>query len=316
VEEDEVCWSSGAEDDGRHEEEQEEDEFEQKQEEDDLEEMPLEELVRRVKAAQSSSTRVNDAWSEYCIEEGGGTQDPKRHDTHFLQLFLARLGQDLPAVPAVRATSEALHRRSGADWSGRDWPAACTRGKSNREGAWPKSTPRHSPNEDGDFAQLVSRVREAQKSSRTINEAWNSYCDVQGGGTRDPGRHNPGFLRQFLDSLDAKRGKEGRDGKGCNNGKGGKGGKEGKSGKDAKGCKDSKGGKDGKGGKGSKDQCRASSQPPNIKLTVGSLPVQPPWVVRKPETEVVCDSPHPPSELVEQEQQAQRSSKRTNEAWN
>merc|ERR1712008_327007 len=54
---------------------------------------------------------------------------------------------------------------------------------------------------DKEQGDLVTEVKELQKSGPRINGAWEEYCDRDGGGTRDPARHGHSFLRHFLESI-------------------------------------------------------------------------------------------------------------------
>lgn len=47
---------------------------------------------------------------------------------------------------------------------------------------------------------LAQQVKEHQRSSPEARDMWHKYCDEQGGGIRDPSRHNPAFLDAYLRS--------------------------------------------------------------------------------------------------------------------
>merc|ERR1740123_3004609 len=51
---------------------------------------PGDRLVTEIKDLQRSDPFGKQAWSNYCSEEGGGVNDPSRHDPAFLQVFLDR----------------------------------------------------------------------------------------------------------------------------------------------------------------------------------------------------------------------------------
>lgn len=54
---------------------------------------------------------------------------------------------------------------------------------------------------DPEHDALVAQVKQAQKSDPQLKEAWGSYVEQYGGGTRDPSRHDTNFLRSALHFL-------------------------------------------------------------------------------------------------------------------
>jgi len=54
---------------------------------------------------------------------------------------------------------------------------------------------------DNEQRDLVTKIKDRQKSEPRINSVWEEYCDREGGGTRDTARHNCSFLRHFLESI-------------------------------------------------------------------------------------------------------------------
>merc|ERR1719223_2169099 len=52
----------------------------------------------------------------------------------------------------------------------------------------------------GDKAELVSRVKEFQRSGEEATEAWWAFCDQHMGGVRDPARHEASSILTFLAS--------------------------------------------------------------------------------------------------------------------
>lgn len=47
---------------------------------------------------------------------------------------------------------------------------------------------------------LVSQLKDLQRKDAVGKEQWIKYCDSQGGGVRDPSKHNPQFVQQFFDN--------------------------------------------------------------------------------------------------------------------
>jgi hypothetical protein len=52
--------------------------------------------------------------------------------------------------------------------------------------------------ESREQAALVEQVKAAQRSEAIVRAQWRDYCDLEGGGTRDPRLHTASFLRQFF----------------------------------------------------------------------------------------------------------------------
>merc|ERR1719482_1708145 len=46
--------------------------------------------------------------------------------------------------------------------------------------------------------ELISKIKNFQRSSEEQKQAWWTYCDSQGDGNRDPARHDTDFLQAFL----------------------------------------------------------------------------------------------------------------------
>eukprot|EP00927_Polykrikos_kofoidii_P044722 TRINITY_DN38610_c0_g1_i1.p1 TRINITY_DN38610_c0_g1~~TRINITY_DN38610_c0_g1_i1.p1 ORF type:complete len:233 (-),score=40.58 TRINITY_DN38610_c0_g1_i1:244-942(-) len=49
-----------------------------------------------------------------------------------------------------------------------------------------------------DMNSMVERIKEMQRTDPTAKEQWGAYCDNQGGGVRDPAKHDVIFLQDFL----------------------------------------------------------------------------------------------------------------------
>jgi len=53
----------------------------------------------------------------------------------------------------------------------------------------------------GDFkGELIAKIKEFQRSGEENKKAWWDFCDSQGGGNRDPARHDDSVLQGFLAS--------------------------------------------------------------------------------------------------------------------
>jgi len=51
----------------------------------------------------------------------------------------------------------------------------------------------------GSHEELVSAVKELQRTDPMAKEQWVQYCTTEGQGTRDPSKHDVSFLRNFFD---------------------------------------------------------------------------------------------------------------------
>eukprot|EP00418_Pyrodinium_bahamense_P016798 CAMPEP_0179102390 /NCGR_PEP_ID=MMETSP0796-20121207/47388_1 /TAXON_ID=73915 /ORGANISM="Pyrodinium bahamense, Strain pbaha01" /LENGTH=588 /DNA_ID=CAMNT_0020800265 /DNA_START=55 /DNA_END=1821 /DNA_ORIENTATION=+ len=91
----------------------------------------------------------------------------------------------------------------------RAWHRAC-----DEHGSGIYDPTRHPPDFLRDFLQeadelisgtadLVKQVKLAQRGSVDVQEAWHTLCDEEGGGIRDPKRHEAWFLRRFLDDFES-----------------------------------------------------------------------------------------------------------------
>mmetsp|Transcript_106946 Transcript_106946/g.300747 ORF Transcript_106946/g.300747 Transcript_106946/m.300747 type:complete len:467 (-) Transcript_106946:94-1494(-) len=190
-------------------------------------------LVLQVKRLQVTSQEDKDYWHEYCDADGGGIRDPTRHDVAFLLEFLNRIGVDALAYdesalvhdevtwPKSGGAPEALisevksvqrHSTELRDM----WHDHCdTRGSGIRDPgrhsesflqefltqvqatdtsiSWPSTQV-----ETAEKGALISQVKRLQVSSKEAKDQWHEYCDTEGGGSRDPARHNVAFIREFL----------------------------------------------------------------------------------------------------------------------
>lgn len=136
-------------------------------------------LVAGVKKVQSGSKRGNEAWAQFCQEQGGGTCDPRRHEADFLRDFLA----SLPVELKEPAEAPPWRRDGEEPWQRRVAP--------RREAA---AQAEGGPEKRG----LVETVKQMQRSSKQSTEAWRDFCGREGGGTCDPNRHDVAFLQRFL----------------------------------------------------------------------------------------------------------------------
>lgn len=171
---------------------------------------PDAQLVEKVKAAQRISPECKALWRRFCDEAANSVYDPQRHDDSFLQRFLEQSGMDgqLPVSQGSQGRGPVPGRTGGP----RQAPEAPRHpqpvgpvlsrvpAQARPEGrtAAPVSVMASSPNP---VEPLIERVKQAQKISEEAKAAWHRMCDEEGGGIRDPRRHDTGFLMRFLEGV-------------------------------------------------------------------------------------------------------------------
>merc|ERR1712176_556584 len=104
---------------------------------------------------------------------GDGVYDPSRHESSFLQRFL--VDQNIK-ITGETDTSDNAARSVGG----------CSATYSTT------------------VEPLVQRVKSAQRMSEELKQAWHEMCDTEGGGIRDPSRHDAAFLLRFLEMASAQ----------------------------------------------------------------------------------------------------------------
>jgi len=122
-------------------------------------------LIDKVKAGQRSSEEWKERWWAWC-DANGGTRDPARRTVQELQQAILQLGEP----PA-----------SGGGFGG-----------GPRMGAPPQSE---------EHQQLINQVKTLQRTNPQWKNGWDTICEAEGGGKRDPARHDPDFLRRALERL-------------------------------------------------------------------------------------------------------------------
>lgn len=192
----------------------------------------VEELAQHIKQLQRASEEWKDAWHKLCDTEGGGVRDPGRHSTSMLRRFVdateqaQRTGHTVHQLLSLPAMSRINHelvaqvkraQRTSEQWKER-WHKMC-----DTEGGGCRDPNRYNDEFLSRFldslklealedahpsgqAKLVQDVKDAQRSGSEWSLEWERYCDTQGGGVRDPSRHNAAFLIAYLDRYEAARG--------------------------------------------------------------------------------------------------------------
>lgn len=175
-------------------------------------------LVEKVKFVQRSSQEWKGVWRKFCNAEGNGVCDPSRHDNDFLQRFLHEHGLDSVvaggemAAPFREDRGGAIGSRSGAMGGLGGVGGVCGgmgsgigmsgmgMGEARQFNLAGRGFGRGPP-VSSTLEPLVQRVKFAQKSSEDLKKAWHHMCDTEGGGIRDPARHDAAFLMRFLEGV-------------------------------------------------------------------------------------------------------------------
>lgn len=199
-----------------------------------------EDLVNQVKNAQRRSEDWKDAWHKLCDSEGGGVRDPGRHSPPLLMRFLEacerspqNVHQALGLPPTAPINHELVQQVKQAQRMHEGWKEVWHRMCDTEQGGCrdPNRHPEEflrrylatlrnaeayeqptaaSLTEGVDhataLARLVAEVKHVQRLSSEWKFEWETLCDSQGGGIRDPNRHNFDFLRQFLERYERARG--------------------------------------------------------------------------------------------------------------
>lgn len=125
-------------------------------------------LSAKVKHGQRVSVEWKQRWSTFCDAYSDGIRDPQRHSVEQLKRFFEEF--------APRDSSGAVE----------DNP------QPTRTGPGGRPMPNKDPN------PIADRVKQMQRQSEAWKTQWWWYCDNFGGGIRDPERHLPHFLQQFV----------------------------------------------------------------------------------------------------------------------
>jgi len=122
-------------------------------------------MVLAIKAYQKAGEQQKQTWWTFCDSQLGGNRDPARHDTETLLQFIERYGVSEPSAS----------------------PTGMTGGLSPR-----------GPTQQN--SQLIATIKTFQKAGEQQKQLWWSFCDSQQGGNRDPARHEPAVLLQFIEA--------------------------------------------------------------------------------------------------------------------
>mmetsp|Transcript_57246 Transcript_57246/g.91013 ORF Transcript_57246/g.91013 Transcript_57246/m.91013 type:complete len:276 (-) Transcript_57246:75-902(-) len=120
-------------------------------------------LAAQVKRLQRDSEEGKQQWWAFCDSEGySNRRDPNKHSLDFLRRFFALRREGVLPVHAVSLA------------------------------------PQNEP--DPEMHKVwVQRIKQSQRSSQEMKTWWETFCDEQGAGVRDPQRHTCDFMQRFFD---------------------------------------------------------------------------------------------------------------------
>jgi len=130
-----------------------------------------------IKALQKRSTLFKNAWAQFCQTQGGGRNDPLKHDSTFHISFFDALAASSNAT-ASTGTEDHPAKRMRTD-------------ASTIPGAMAHTTEK---------IQFVSRLQAFQQTGPQQMELWTLYADTYLGGMRDPAGHDVAILKEFCDN--------------------------------------------------------------------------------------------------------------------
>mmetsp|Transcript_84004 Transcript_84004/g.166838 ORF Transcript_84004/g.166838 Transcript_84004/m.166838 type:complete len:279 (+) Transcript_84004:77-913(+) len=178
------------------------------------------ELAEVVKIGQRVSVSWKNAWVSFCKLRGNGVYDPLKHPKEFLQSYLEFLGnqgqnalQDpnnaifamttppqatmVPPLkrPKVAELGTVQQRHSGPQYPKIEPQEAIVHGvEAVNHGFEAWGTDNSEPN----LAELTEEVKRLQRMDPFKKQQWSEFCDLNGGGVKDPMRHNLETLQAFM----------------------------------------------------------------------------------------------------------------------
>jgi len=155
-----------------------------------------------VKEGQRRSQSWRGAWEKYCAVFGTGYNDPAKYEESFLIQFINYAGElaynDLDVQAAEQGVN--LEGKGG----GLKRPAGATAWKPAAKRAATEGKPYGSTwtggSDDPERHELIAQVKNMQKLSPEMKQAWWKYCEDNLGGTKDPSRHGIPELRTFIEA--------------------------------------------------------------------------------------------------------------------
>jgi hypothetical protein len=179
----------------------------------------MEDLVRQVKEGQRNDVAFKLAWGTYCEKSCAGIRDPSRHPADSLRTFLRQMESGAGAAGNSSAEDLVQQIKDGQRNSTQfkeEWGTFCdTQCQGIRDptrhpvenlrlfistlGQGKKMGVGGGGNHFGSGNELVTQIKERQRSEPGFKQNWEHFCDTMCEGIRDPMRHPPQNLKLFLD---------------------------------------------------------------------------------------------------------------------
>eukprot|EP00401_Gymnodinium_catenatum_P079406 CAMPEP_0117512672 /NCGR_PEP_ID=MMETSP0784-20121206/29154_1 /TAXON_ID=39447 /ORGANISM="" /LENGTH=316 /DNA_ID=CAMNT_0005308403 /DNA_START=60 /DNA_END=1006 /DNA_ORIENTATION=+ len=148
-------------------------------------------LPQVTKMLQKKYTAFKDQWSKYCKTNGGGTNDPLKHESSFHAQFYEHLAKRASGTtpPAMMMPAMGMGMGMGMDGGppAKRMRTAMGMGMGMMTGDTVKD-------------RLVAGIKAFQRESEDQKETWWNYADAELGGIRDPARHDTATLQQFAEA--------------------------------------------------------------------------------------------------------------------
>mmetsp|Transcript_121532 Transcript_121532/g.227140 ORF Transcript_121532/g.227140 Transcript_121532/m.227140 type:complete len:716 (-) Transcript_121532:35-2182(-) len=173
--------------------------------------------IARVKAVIRTEG-CEDYWPTWLARMGFTKQDPAAYRFEDLHLFLAEVDPNETTIDVQvdeadmekdRLVARVKAGQRGSDAFREAWMRYC-----EENGGGSRDPARHDmdflsgflavapsdqpPELTEEHMRLVAQVKSLQRTNKDFQEAWWKHCDENGGGKRDPARHEADFLENFL----------------------------------------------------------------------------------------------------------------------
>lgn len=143
-------------------------------------------FVELFKFGQRESPAWKQAWTMYCAMNGGGKNDPARHDKQYCVGFMEFL-----------AKSAFMQMGMAGQGGGK---RAMSPGIGGMGGPLMKRAKTDTPTGNAKLDKLVMRIKTFQRGDASQKEVWWGYADQYLDGVRDPARHDVATLEEFCRS--------------------------------------------------------------------------------------------------------------------
>jgi hypothetical protein len=158
-------------------------------------------LAESIKMGQRKSQHWKTAWQYYVALYGSGFNDPAKYDENFITGFLDYLGQLGTGDLSTAAAEQGINLQEAIAQGGVKGAAPVLGVKRPMgDGGMPPAK-RPAIGGGAEKEALVTKVKALQRSDPAVKEAYQTFCDTHCAGVKDPNRHEPAILQQFLTQM-------------------------------------------------------------------------------------------------------------------